>query len=316
MFHCVVRTTVDLVEPDEFNDSFYEIVLERGLKEADQFFLCCVTKVVSAFWGRTDIDDLVLKLEDAAFKLDDAAEIEPLIRFVKQKEHDLYLDNYKTKNRLIKNFGVPKDAYEGYYECYDAILKKFSMQENGSSSNNVGRFFPNCDSKTFMSAVVASFESLSRMKDRDMFSAFWNGRNRQGETICCKELLHRLVVIFKEYDVQVALEQPLKGNRCDMLFSYKSMRIPVEAKCQDHKELWSALKGQLIEKYIEPFQDIECGIYLVFWFGADGHIGLTYNKSFDFECPSCPEELQRHLQDFIPSPYSDNVSVVCLNCCN
>ena len=52
-------------------------------------------------------------------------------------------------------------------------------------------------------------------------------------------------------------------SKADIVVAHNDLQVPVEAKKNQHRELWSALKDQLIGKYAP----VGPGIYLVFWFG-------------------------------------------------
>jgi len=53
--------------------------------------------------------------------------------------------------------------------------------------------------------------------------------------------------------------------RADIVVTHNGFEVTVEAKRNQHRELWSALKNQLIAKYAPEGP----GIYLVFWFGPN-----------------------------------------------
>ena len=63
--------------------------------------------------------------------------------------------------------------------------------------------------------------------------------------------------------------QYANDKRADIRVSYGDFQVPVEIKRNSHRELWSALRNQLIAQYtIDPDTD-GYGIYLVFWFGKE-----------------------------------------------
>ena len=56
-------------------------------------------------------------------------------------------------------------------------------------------------------------------------------------------------------------------KRADIRVSYEGFNIPVEIKRSCHRDLWSAVRSQLIARYtVDPGTEGH-GIYLVFWFG-------------------------------------------------
>lgn len=58
-------------------------------------------------------------------------------------------------------------------------------------------------------------------------------------------------------------------KRADIRVSYSAFNVPVEIKKSSHRELWTAVRNQLLPKYA---RDPDCdgyGIYTVFWFGEN-----------------------------------------------
>ena len=60
-------------------------------------------------------------------------------------------------------------------------------------------------------------------------------------------------------------------KRSDIRASFGGFNVPVEIKRSCHRDLWTAIKSQLIPRYTRDPGVAGYGIYLVFWFGdADG----------------------------------------------
>ena len=57
-------------------------------------------------------------------------------------------------------------------------------------------------------------------------------------------------------------------RRSDVRIGCRGFHVPVEAKRNSHRDLWSAIHGQLIEQYANDPATGGYGIYLVFWFGT------------------------------------------------
>ena len=58
-------------------------------------------------------------------------------------------------------------------------------------------------------------------------------------------------------------------KRSDIRLSCSGFNVPVEIKKSNHRNLWSAIRNQLIAKYTRDPGASGHGIYLVFWFGKD-----------------------------------------------
>lgn len=57
-------------------------------------------------------------------------------------------------------------------------------------------------------------------------------------------------------------------RRSDMRVAYRDFHVPVEAKRSNHRDLWIAIRRQLIEQYASDPATRGYGVYLVFWFGT------------------------------------------------
>ena len=83
----------------------------------------------------------------------------------------------------------------------------------------------------------------------------------------------------------------LETKRADMRVSYLDFQIPIEVKKNRHRDLWSALKNQLIQQYTTDPATEGYGIYLVFWFDPDDTQSPPSGPR-----PASPQELQRKLE--------------------
>ena len=93
-------------------------------------------------------------------------------------------------------------------------------------------------------------------------------------------------------------------NRSDIRVSFSDFFIPVEIKKNNHRELWSAARRQLIEKYTGEPETAGYGIYLVFWFGAERTPPPAKGVR-----PASPEELQRKLEADLTDSEKRKISV-------
>ena len=99
-------------------------------------------------------------------------------------------------------------------------------------------------------------------------------------------------------------------GRADMRIACGDFQIPVEIKKHCHRDLWSALRNQLIAQYtIDPATG-GYGIYLVLWFGEDENaewprMPLPPSGSR----PENPEELKARLEDDLTPDEARRVSI-------
>ena len=115
-----------------------------------------------------------------------------------------------------------------------------------------------------------------RRGNTDDWSQYWNEPHGQiptpkHENRCRDVLLSALQVrlrLLQGVDAQPE-GQYANDKRADIRVSYGDFQVPVEIKRNMKRDLWSALRNQLIAQYtIDPDTD-GYGIYLVFWFGRD-----------------------------------------------
>ena len=64
--------------------------------------------------------------------------------------------------------------------------------------------------------------------------------------------------------------QYANNTRADIRVSCAGFNLPVEIKKSSHRDVWSAMKNQLIAQYTRDPDASGHGVYLVFWFGRKG----------------------------------------------
>lgn len=84
--------------------------------------------------------------------------------------------------------------------------------------------------------------------------------------------------------------------------------VPVEIKKDSHKDLWRAIRRQLIERYTRDPGTDGFGIYLVFWFGGSG-MPLSGGKK-----PRTAAELEEQLRVSLTDEEARRISVVVIDC--
>ena len=90
------------------------------------------------------------------------------------------------------------------------------------------------------------------------------------EDECRDQLLSDLQSRIMPLGIDATLEGSYAdGKRSDIRVSYGGFNVPVEIKKSNHRNLWSAIRSQLIAKYTRDPGAGEYGIYLVFWFGKE-----------------------------------------------
>ncbi len=94
------------------------------------------------------------------------------------------------------------------------------------------------------------------------------------------------------------------GRRADIRVSGGGFNVPIEIKRQSHRDLWNAMRTQLIGQYtMDPATD-GYGIYLVLWFGDDN---MPTPKSG--RRPNGPDELREMLEASLSLDEARKISV-------
>lgn len=102
--------------------------------------------------------------------------------------------------------------------------------------------------------------------------------------------------------------QYANDKRSDIRVAYDCFGILLEIKKSPHRNLWSAVRKQLIDQYtVEPATD-GYGIYLVFWFGRDCTQAPPSGSP-----PVSAEELQGRLEDSLSDSEPRRISVVVID---
>lgn len=102
-----------------------------------------------------------------------------------------------------------------------------------------------------------------------------------------------------------------EDKRADIRVSFGGagrFNIPVEIKKDSHKDLWRAIREQLIERYTRDPGTDGFGIYLVFWFGGKD-MPLHEGKK-----PRSAAELQQRLCATLTRDESRRIAVVVIDC--
>lgn len=113
--------------------------------------------------------------------------------------------------------------------------------------------------------------------NNDSYKQFWNiDSNGQPttyrvENICRDYLYGQLKASLAKYDIRVDLEvHHAKAKRADLELSFirdgKTLKFPVEIKCDYNKDLWKTIHEQLIPFYTIAPETEGRGLFLVIWF--------------------------------------------------
>lgn len=110
-----------------------------------------------------------------------------------------------------------------------------------------------------------------RGSSEDEIHLFWTDDHLPRSENECRD---RVVALLRGYlaplSIATANEADMPfGKRADIVFQYRDMLLPVEAKRQQHPRLWTAIADQLESLYSGHWQADGQSLYLVFWFGSN-----------------------------------------------
>ena len=128
------------------------------------------------------------------------------------------------------------------------------------------------------------------------------------EDACRDYLLSDLQVRLKPLDIDAQKEGRYPNDkRSDIRVSYgQRFNVPVEIKKSCHRDLWSAIRRQLIPKYTGDLGADGYGIYIVFWFGNTDHCRPTPGEKVP---PKSASQLEEHLRDTLSEKEKRKISI-------
>ena len=94
-------------------------------------------------------------------------------------------------------------------------------------------------------------------------------------------------------------------RRSDIRVSRGSFNVPVEIKKDAHRDVWSAIRDQLIKHYTRDAETSGYGIYLVLWFGQDDLQAPPHGVR-----PTTPAELERRLEETLTGEEARKIAVI------
>ena len=149
-----------------------------------------------------------------------------------------------------------------------------------------------------------------RQGNTDDWKQYWNeGKGEEPPTpkhedTCRDALLSDLRrVLPPEIDAQPE-GQYANDKRSDIRVFFSGFNVPVEIKKNNHRDLWKAIKNQLIAKYTQGPKTNGYGIYLAFWFGRK----YTQREPSGTQ-PADAKDLKRKLEATLSRDQSLKISV-------
>lgn len=144
---------------------------------------------------------------------------------------------------------------------------------------------------------------------------FWPNGKPLGEEATRDLIVDYLQKFCAPLGIEMITERRmLRDKRADIIFQSGAIELPVEAKGQWHKDLWTAASSQLDRLYTKDPKGGGYGIYIVFWYGKDVPAGKKIRKipEIDVELGT-PEKMKETITGLIPPQRRSQIGVVVLN---
>lgn len=180
------------------------------------------------------------------------------------------------------------DELRSWRQCLtDALCRqKLICREAGFSHPDVNQVLQTLSNKKPSNAADLSALTTQVLTDlaeniRDGNTSDWrqywdmDTKNKPAkpriEDLCRDALLSDLRIKLNPLGIEAQPEgRYADDKRSDIRIAYNTMcNIPIEIKKNNHRDLWNAIKTQLIAKYTRDPGTDGYGIYLVFWFGEE-----------------------------------------------
>ena len=161
---------------------------------------------------------------------------------------------------------------------------------------------------------LEDFNDRARTSDTDEWKQFWNvdpsgGAEKPRPENSCTQVILGFLRDRLPNEIHVEPEGiHSHGNRSDLKVSYDGFSVPIEAKCNNHSQLWQAAKTQLKTKYASDYRAEGFGIYLVYWFGSEGMKASPRGTK-----PGSASDLQDELESSLSDVERKRISICVLN---
>ena len=195
----------------------------------------------------------------------------------------------------------------------DAVYRHPSVEQVQNVLNN-GAPANVADLHALLVEHLADTGSTIRGANSNLWRQFWNEDFRgRPETPKPEESCRDALLAFLRPQLPSGVDLQPEGRyaadaRADIRASSKTFNVPIEVKKNNHRDLWRAIRSQLIPQYTIDPATSGYGIYLVLWFGDDKTV-----RALDASCPTTPEELRENLKGTLIPEEARKIEVVVLD---
>ena len=157
---------------------------------------------------------------------------------------------------------------------------------------------------------LAKIAKRIRSGNENPWRPYWNedahGRpyEPKPEESCRDELLKMLRATLPAGCDHQPEGQHARNRRSDVVVTRGDLRLPIELKKADHRDVWRSAREQLLAKYAADDTTGGFGIYVVLWFGRDRvKIAPTGRR------PQNPDEMRRCLEETLDSEHRRRIAI-------
>ncbi len=231
-----------------------------------------------------------------------------------------------TLDTLLANDGL--HAWHGLLRHYRESQRVASREAHfqRASAAEVVRTLANAEPSNAADLHALLVQHLRDMAhdDRDDnamgYLRYWNvdshGRptDPRPENECQKRLYELLKERLRPTGVDLQREHQRRENRRDDISAsfggIGGFNVPIEIKRDSHRDLWHALRDQLMGHYVRDPGTEGYGIYLVFWFGGKGMpVAADGGKR-----PGSAQELEGRLRATLKPDERQFIGIVVMDC--
>ena len=159
-------------------------------------------------------------------------------------------------------------------------------------------------------------DRLERIKEElrrtsaNLWRQFWNedsGMPKHEDA--CRDSLVAMLASRLPPGCDAQPEGQYAGNRrSDIRVTASGWNVPIEIKKNSHREVWSAVRNQLLPRYANDPATEGLGLYLVLWFGPERTAGVPRARK-----PTTPDEMRERLLTDLTSEERRRAAVVVLD---
>ena len=206
----------------------------------------------------------------------------------------------EVQNALTNQLATRREA-EFRHASVDEVLATLG----GAAPANVA------DLKALVADCLASLASRVAAGDTSDWRQYWNTDGKRvtepkHEEVCRDAVLSDLRNELPPGVNATSEAVHAADRRSDIRVSFRDFAVPIEAKRSCHRDLWKAIRTQLIGNYANDPAAQGHGIYLVFWFGRK----LCQGAPDGSQKPRTADELATRLRETLRPEERRKIAVV------